>query len=277
MKSICSLILVLGCLVGAAHPAHADATRVSGVVETPNAVFFQPSQFPAVVWFFPRTKLSFTMVPPPLPTGTFWRAAIVFRPVTADDLAMLPPEWVGKSLVPFIIRPTTECTLTRLPEMRFVIQDVDALGHDVSSANPPVCRFSFRLPTVMTPDLQQRLNALVNSDTLVERTLDLDLEVEASIAWTEVRAAVADALDAASFGTEVTADQARTVIERALASPALASVRTAVTASEQQAFVDATLANLFVHSAGSATLLTLAATAPSGAITYHLESFHRLM
>jgi hypothetical protein len=277
MKSICSLFLVLGCVVGAARPAHADTTRVSGVVETANAVFFQPSQFPSVVWFFPRTELSFTVVPPQLPTGTFWRAAIVFRPITPDDLAMLPPDWAGKSKVPFIIRPTTECTLTRLPEMRFVTQEVNALGHDISSANPPVCRFSFRLPTVMTPDLQQRLNALVSSDTLVGRTLNLDLQIEASIAWTEVRAAVADALDAASLGTELTADQARTVIESALDSPALTAVHTAATASEQQAFVGAALANLFVQAADDANLLTLVTTAPSGAVTYHLEAFHRLM
>ena len=190
---------------------------------------------------------------------------------------MLPPEWTGKSLVPFIIRPTTECTLTRLPEMRFVVQEVNALGHDVSSANPPVCRFSFRLPTVVTPDLQQRLDALVSSDTLVKRTLELDLQVEASIAWTQVRAAVADALSASSLDPEITSDQARSVVERALDSPALAVVRAAVTASEHQAFVDAALNNLFVQAADNATLVTLATTAPPGSLLYHVESLSRLM
>lgn len=277
MKPICSLILVLGCAVGTTSRARADTTRVSDIVETPNAVFFQPLQSPSVVWFFPRTELSFTIVPPQLPTGTFWRAAIVFRPITADDLAMLPPEWADKSLVPFIIRPTTECTLTRLPEMRFVIQEINALGHDVSSANPPVCRFSFRLPTVVTPDLQRRLDALVSSDTLVKRTLELDLQVEASIAWTQVRAAVADALSASSLDPEITSDQARSVVESALDGPALAAVRAAVTASEHQAFVDAALDNLFVEAADDATLVTLATTAPSGSLLYHVESRSQLM
>lgn len=277
MKPICSLILVLGCAVGTTSRARADTTRVSDIVETPNAVFFQPLQSPSVVWFFPRTELSFTIVPPQLPTGTFWRAAIVFRPITADDLAMLPPEWADKSLVPFIIRPTTECTLTRLPEMRFVIQEINALGHDVSSANPPVCRFSFRLPTVVTPDLQQRLDALVSSDTLVKRTLELDLQVEASIAWTEVRAAVADALSASSLDPEITSDQARSVVESALDGPALAAVRAAVTASEHQAFVEAALNNLFAEAADNASLVTLAITAPSGSLLYHVESRSQLM
>jgi hypothetical protein len=284
MKPNYLLILVLGLAAGGARVAHADTTRATGVVETPDAVFFQPSQFSTVVWFFPRTELSLTIVQPQLPTGTNWRAAIVFRPITADDLAMLPPEWAGKAMVPFILRPTTECTLTRLTEMRFVTEDIIALGHDISSANPPVCRFNFRLPTVMTADLQARLDALVNGDTLVQRTLNLDLQVEASIAWADVYAAVADALNASDAGAELTVDQARTAIASALASPALDAVRTAVTASEQEAFVDAALAKLFVPAPGPApervravTLLSLAATAPSGTVLYHVEPFHRLM
>jgi hypothetical protein len=277
MKPTYLLFLALGLAAGSAGIAHADTTRVTGVVETPHAVFFQPAQFPTVVWFFPRTELSFTVVPPQLPTNTAWRAAVVFQPITDDDLAMLPTTWSAKALVPFIIRPTTECTLTRLPEMRFVTEDIVALGHDISSANPPVCRFNLRLPTVMTPDLQQRLNRLVRTDTLVERTLNLDLDVEASITWSDVYAAVAMVLVGSDAGSTLTVDEARAAIETALASPALAAVRTSATAEERQAFVDAALATVFVRAADSASLVTLAASAPTGTFPYHVESFHRLM
>jgi hypothetical protein len=274
MRSL-PLVLVLAGTVAAARPALADATRVTGVVETANAVFFQPSQFPNVVWFFPRTELSFTMVPPQQPTGTFWRAAIVFKHVTQDDLAQLPADWATRSFVPFIIRPTTECTLTRLPEMRFVTQEIRALGHDVSSANPTVCRFSLRLPTVMSPDLQDRLNALVNSDTLVHRVLDLELDVEVSIAWTDVLAAVTAALGETAPAV-LTREEARAAIADALASPALAEVRAAVTATEADAFIDAAVANLFTSGTGSPGL-TLVTTAPAGSLVYHLQPFQRFM
>jgi len=275
MKYLCSLVLAFGGVAGFAGLGHADATRVTGVVETPNAVFFQPSQFPTVVWFFPRTQLDLSIVPPQLPTGTFWRAAVVFNQVTADDLAALPPEWAGKSFVPFIVRPTTECTLTRLAEMRFVIQEVKAQGHDVSSANPPVCRFSFRLPTVMPPDLRDRLDALVSSDTLVERILELDLLTEATIAWADVYDAVAATLAEPDADPELTPEAARAAILRALDSPALAVVRAAITPAEQQALLDAALATLFTSV--SARVVRLLAAAPPASFVYHLEPFHRFM
>jgi hypothetical protein len=275
MKSLCSLVLVLASTAAAARPALADPIRVTGVVETDHAVFFQPSDFPTVVWFFPRTELSLTVVQPQLPGGTFRRAAIVFNPITADDLAQLPPEWSTKSFVPFIIRPTTECVLTRLPEMRFVTQDIHALAHDVTSANPPACRFSFRLPTVLTPDLEQRLDALVSSDTLVTRILPLGLVVEASIAWTDVLDAVAAALgDGPTTG--LTREQARAAIEDALTSPELAVVRAAVTPDEELAFIDAALANLFT-ARSTAAALNLVTTSPAGSVVYHVQPFQRLM
>lgn len=277
MKHICSLVLVFGAMAASAPPAlAADGVHASGIVETPNAVFFQPSQFPSVVWFFPRTELTLASVPPQLPTGTYWRAAVVFKAITADDLALLPPEWTGKSFVPFIIRPTTECTLTRLPEMRFVIQEVKALGRDVSAASSPVCRFSFRLPRTMSPDLQQRLTALMSSDTLIERVLNLDLQLEAAIAWADVHAAVTAALEASQVpgsppAPALTRAEAQAVVESALASPALGPVRSTVTPLEEETFIHAALATLFTESTDPTPLLRLVASAPPGAVVYHLE------
>jgi hypothetical protein len=75
----------------------------------------------------------------------------------------------------------------------------------------------------------------------------------------------------------LTVDEARAAIEDALASPALTAVRTAVTTDERQAFVDAALATVFVRATDSASLVTLAASAPAGTFPYHVELFHRFM
>lgn len=283
MKCVYSLALALGVVTALAPPALAAGDlHVADIVETPDAVFFQPSRFPTVVWFIPKTELNLAIVPPQQPTGTFWRAAVVFKRITAEDLALLPPEWTGKSFVPFIIRPTSECTLTRLPEMRFVVQEVRDIGRDVSSANPPVCRFSFQLPTHMSTDLTKRLDALVRSDTLVERALNLELQIESTVTWVDVHKAVATVLEestapgGAPSPRGLTPATARAVVQRALASPALAVLSVAVTPIEEQAFIDATLATLFTCPTGT-TLLQLVTTAPAGSIAYHVESFQRAM
>jgi hypothetical protein len=283
MKSICSVALALGLVASTILPAGAArGTPVSGVVETPHAVFFQPSQFPTVVWFFPRSEVDLALVPPMQPSGNFWRAAVVFQQVTAEDLALLPPEWTGKSFVPFIIRPDTECALTRLAEMRFVFEEVSCLERDVGPANPPACRFSFRLPMMLSPDLQARLDALVSSDTLVVRQLELELEIEATVAWAEVHAAVAAVLAESPPPGRVppalTPDEARAALERALASPALGVVSAAMTAAEQETFIQAALATLFSTSTtGSTNLLRFVTPAPAGSVVYHLEPFQRAM
>jgi len=282
MKSIYALVLALGAMTGIAPAARAaTSTRVTGVVETPNAVFFQPSQFPTVIWFFPKTELEVTSSIP-LPTSTTWRGAVVFKAITADDLARLPAAWTGKSFVPFLLRPTTECALTRLPEMSAVLEEVSDLNRDVSSANPPVCRFRFRLPTDMTADLQDRFAALVSSDTLVQRALNIDLAVEVSISWAEVHAAVAAVLeeppppDTLVASSALTLAEAQAAVEAAVASSALAAVDAALTPDERLTFVQSTVAQLFKPTK-TGTTVELVATAPAGAIVYHLEPFHRAM
>lgn len=279
MKCVCSLALALSVVAVLALPAlAAGGSQVSGVIETPDAVFFQPSQFPAVVWFFPKTELDLAIVPPQLPTGTFWRVAVVFKQITEDDLALLPAEWGGKSFVPFLIRPTSECALTRIPEMRYIIQEVEELGRDVSTASPPVCRFTFQLPTHMSPDLQERLDALVRSDTLVERDLTLELQIEATVPWVDVHKAVAAMLaESLPPGRDtplsgLTPATTRAVVQRALASPALAVVSAAVTPPEQQAFIDATLTKLFTYLTGT-NLLRLVIAPPTGVVVYHRGLF----
>jgi hypothetical protein len=284
MKHLSAMVLALGAALAGVGPAHAATTPVvaTGLVETPHAVFFQPAAYPNVVWYFSKSELKLTTVDPVQPAGTFWRAAIVLEHLGAEDLAALPAEWMGKSIVPYIVRPTTECTLTRLPEMRFVVQEIKAQNHDITPANPnSVCRFTYRLPTVQPADLQARLAALVESDTLVLRDLHVDVRVDARIAWSIVHAAVAAELAGGEGEGEggspaLTLAQAQGAIDTALASLALREVAVSVTDAERDAFVAAALAALYtVNAAG--TEYHLVTSAPLGAVVYHQELFSRAM
>jgi hypothetical protein len=267
---------------GAAQAATPVAAPVAatGIVETPHAVFFQPTAYPNVVWYFSKSELKLTVVDPVQPAGTFWRAAIVLERLAPEDLAALPAAWAGKSIVPYIVRPSTECALTRLPEMRFVVQELKAQNHDISPANPTaVCRFTYRLPTVQPADLQERLAALVDSDTLVTRDLHLDVAVDSRIAWSRVYPAVAAVLAAGEGGSataELTHTEAQDAIDLALATPALAEVAIAVTDAERDAFVSAALAALFTADL-SGTEYHLVTTAPPGTVVYHQELLSRGM
>jgi hypothetical protein len=285
MKHLFAMVLASGLALAAAGPAYATNTPVvaTGIVETPHAVFFQPAAYPNVVWYFSKSELKLTVVDPVQPAGTFWRAAIVLEHVDATDLAALPTAWTGKSIVPYIVRPTTECTLTRLPEMRFVVQELKAQNHDITPANPnTVCRFTYRLPTVQPADLQARLAALVDSDTLVLRDLHVDVRVDSRISWADVHGAVAAVLaDGEGEGegggpSALTRAQAEGAIDTALASLVLRDVASSVSDAERQAFVDASLATLYtVNTAG--TEYHLVTVAPLGTFVYHQELFSRAM
>jgi hypothetical protein len=286
MKHLFAMALALGLAVAGVGRAQAATTPVpaTGIVETPHAVFFQPAAFPNVVWYFTKSELKLTVVDPVTPAGTFWRAAIVLQHVTADDLAALPAAWAGKSMVPYIVRPTTECVLNRLPEMRFVVQELKAQNHDITPANPTsVCRFTYRLPTVQPADLQERLAALVASDTLVTRDLHLDVSVAARIPWATVHGAVAAALaggagegEADGGPAALTRAEAEGAVDLALASLELRDVASSLTDAERDAFVAAAVAALFTADL-SGTEYHLVTAAPTGTVVYHQELFSRAM
>jgi hypothetical protein len=292
MKHLVSLAVALGLMVAAAAPARAaEPPLATGLVETPSAVFFQPAAFPNVVWYFPKSELKLAVVEPVLPGPyAFWRASVVLKKIGDADLAALPAEWTGKSIVPYILRPTTECALTRLPEMRTIVQEVKALGRDITAGNPltPVCRFSLRLPQPIPAALQASLNALLASDSLVARELRLQVRSEAKVAWSDVHAAVESVLSAppedqdggvaTSANAPMTRAAATAAIEEALFLPELAAVDAVMTPAERTAFVTAALARLFTADPVSpATMVRLVLTAPTGSVVYHAELFDRVM
>jgi hypothetical protein len=283
MKHLFAIAFALGAALAGTQAARA-ATPVlaTAIVETPHAVFFQPVSSPNVVWYFTKSDLKLTVVDPVVPSGTYWRAAVVLERLGPEDLAALPEEWTGKSIVPYIVRPTTECTLTKLDEMRFVVQEIRALNHDITPANPTsVCRFTYRLPTVQSPDLQARLAALVADGTLIKRDLHVDVRTEAKVAWADVHAAVAAALAGGGESSAVapaplSREDAEAAIATALASPALAQVAAAITEDEKTALVAASLSALFTANPAG-TEYHLVTSAPSGTVVYHQETFSRAM
>jgi hypothetical protein len=271
-----STLALVALLAGAASSAQAAPLPVSAVVETPEALFFQPVAYPGVVWYFPRSEARLFAVQPPVPGANYWRAAVALVEVDTSDLAALRPEWLGKSPVPYIVRPASECALNRQPEMRFVQQEIRAQGRDTSAASPlPACQFVFRLPPTISPELAARLEALVSTGSLVTRDFRVSLELRAAVAWSIVHGAVAAALeDGEEADGELTPEQATAAVESALASEALAVVSSAMTADERSAFVDAALATLF-EAGDEPDALQLLEAAPAGAFIHHVEVIER--
>lgn len=286
----------LAFVAGAAAPGAAEAqtVRVSAVVETADAIFFQPTGLPEVVWYFPRSEVRLFPVTPPTPGANFWRAAVELVDVRVR-LGELRPDWEGKSLVPFIVRPTVECVLRRVPEMRFVTQEVRALGRDVSPAiEVPVCQFAFRLPLIIPDELAARLEELRASGTLIARDLPIRLDLRSSVAWSVVHAAVAAAIQddgdgdddgsdggdggddgGEGLGPELTPQEARAAIEAALASKELAEVNAEMTDEERLAFIEEVLLQLF--EAGDEGGLVLTDEPPPGQLVHHQELIERSM
>ena len=259
----------------AAAPAQAAPLPVSAVVETADALFFQPIAYPGVVWYFPRSAPRLFPVAPAIPGANYWRAAVALAEVDTSDLAALRADWLGRTPVPYIVRPASECQLQRLPEMKFVQQEIRALGHDVSAASPlPPCQFAFRLPSVISADLSARLQALVDAGTLVARDLRVSLELRSAVAWSIVHAAVSAALEDAGHSGEVAPEQAVDAIQSALASDALAAVNDAMTPDELLAFSDRALEQLFEPGSDSGALV-LSDAPPAGEIIHHVESIDR--
>ncbi len=287
MKHLCSLVLALGLIVAVAAPARAaEPPVVSGVVETPNAIFFQPVAFPNVVWYFPRTELKLAIVEPVLPGSTyaFWKASLMMKKFGPEDLALLPAAWAGKTIAPYIIRPTTECALAPVPEFRTIVQEVKAKDRNISGGNQltPVCRFSFRMPRPIPAELQGRIDALLAAKTLITHELRLQMtQAAGSIAWADVHEAVAAILDqppASVVAPVLTTAEAVAAIEAALASPALSVVNAAMTASERQTFIDAALGQLFrADPLETEDALHFVTVAPLGTVVYHMQLIDRLM
>ena len=161
-----------------APPPPPGAVLATGLVETAEAVYFQPEISPNVVWYFPRSKVRLYPYEVPLPDNRTWLAAVELTPITIQSVGQLRPDWAGKSLVPYILRPTDECVLSQVPEMRFVVEDTRAAGRDITAANAgPVCRFNFQLPAMPPDDLLPTLQEQAHDGTLIERHLRLEIVV----------------------------------------------------------------------------------------------------
>lgn len=261
--SRCLEAAALALVLAGALSARAD-TAVTAIVDTEDAIFFQPSNAPDVVWFMPRTRTSLTPVEE---APGFWRAAVELRELElAAPLEALNPDWEGATLAPFIVRPTSECILQRDPSMRFVQQEVRALGRDVSAGVAvAMCQFTFRLPRPEDPQIIAALQAAAASGHLVGYELSLPLRSELTVPWTTLHEAVARELPATTTFTPARAAQA---VDDALAGEALAALTALTTADELAALRAQLVSRLF---AGSNTRKRLVTVPPPGEVTYHVD------
>lgn len=250
----------------------AAQVEVSAFVRTDTAVYFQPSAQPNVVWYVPFVETRVFPVDPPYPGVNYWRAAVVMKPGATASPGDLRPDWAGKAIVPYVLRPASECVFNKLLETRFVQQEVRASGRDVSAASAaPVCQFSFRVPATVPPALFERAAA----GTLIAYRLALALEHAPRVAWARVYAAVLATLGEAA-GAPMALSEARDVVRRALAGDDLTALGGEMTAPEAEDFLDAVVAGLFIPAApveegDPGDRVQLAPGSPEGALVYHRE------
>jgi hypothetical protein len=275
MNRTSSIGLSLGLALCLDVPAFADEPRATAVVETQEAVFFQPIDFPDIVWFLPHSEEKMFPAEPQLPGQDYWRAAVVLKKVSLHDPGQLRPEWAGKTLKPYILRPDTECVLHKTPEMHFVFQEVKAKGHDISAANEaPVCQFSFKLQGLVGPATIADLEAKASDGKLIDKDLTLHLRQASTVPWAQVYAAVQDALGKQSSSL-MTTDEAQAAVAKALASASLAAVRAAMTPAEKSDFLETVYEWLFIElpsPTSNDTEAMLVGTVPAGDLAYHDEN-----
>lgn len=260
MKALKTLILIVATigLYDAEGASAQDSVSVSAVVETADALYFQPLHAPGIVWYFPKSALQFGPVSPPIPGQDYYRAGVVLPDLGAVDPGALNQSWAGASLVPYILRPTTPCVLQRFSGMQFVQQEIRADGRDVSAAiDTPVCQFSFRLSRRAPSESRAQLTAAGADGSLIARQLTIVLRIGSSVPWSAVHAAVAAELDAAHGDRSVPEDAARGALEAALSA-----LGVAISADD----LSATLETLFVPASAG---LRLVRSAPPGDAVHH--------
>jgi hypothetical protein len=262
-RSLSAMAVLGGLILVEASRARADTTVLS-IVEMEDVIFFQPSNAPDVVWYIPRTTTRFAEAEE---SPGFWRASVVLRDADLDvPLASLNPDWQGATLVPFIVRPTRECTLDTSSGLRLVQQQVRAQGRDVSAAiEVPVCQFSFRLPRNAAPTLIEELQAAADGGTLIEYELALSLQQQLSISWSVLHAAVARELKTPA-SRPISTEAAIQAVDDALGASALSALASSMTPEEAAEARELLLSRLFV---AVGTRKRLVAGAPSGTMTYH--------
>ncbi len=169
----------------------ASAAELS-FVTTRDAVYWRSPSNADVVQWFPRLKTTLTPVLPSPPGVERWRAAVVLNKPIHPDVAALNPSWARKVLVPFVVTPTKECSLTRDPSMHFVTQEVFASGRDVGAADAsPVCAFTLRLPTENAEAALALMQASANAETLIMRSIRLTVPTVQSVGWSELQSPLA--------------------------------------------------------------------------------------
>lgn len=247
-------VSVLGAMLAFAQSA--GAAPASSAVTTPDAIYWRSASNPNVVQWFARLETTLTPVVPSPPGVERWRASVVLKKPVHPDPATLNPAWAGKVLVPYVLTPAAECTLTRDPSMRFVTQETFARGRDIGAADDaPVCSFTFRLGDANADATLANLRAQASAETLVTRAMHVTVPGTRPIAWADLQTPLAKLLGGSP--SPITRGEAMFLVgvvagENADVAGALSSADPSVRA----AFADSALGALFTGGGDRWTLNT---------------------
>jgi len=214
---------------------------VRRVVETPEAVYFEPTapDKQSIVWVFPKTKTVLTRY---ALDPTFLQADRVLRDVQLPtDLSALEPRWKGKRALFYQVTSQSECALKRRPEMRFVQQWVMAKDVTIDGTKrSAICSFTFKLRPE-TPELIQQLEREAEVGTLIEHVFNLPLSVTSTdpVRWELLYAGLR------SSGVEAGIPQSTSLAAFELGLLRELSVLQSQPQEEQQFFLEAALQSLF--------------------------------
>lgn len=196
MRSFC-LAVVSGLVASLSTSAYTQPViEITGSFETDEALYFQPADpsLENIVFFFPKLTIEFGPYRPNVSSA--WSATLDMREVTQMELGALRPDWEGKLLKPYTLRPTTECELTQIDEMQYVNQLIHVKDRDVTyPQDVPVCQYTFLLPSDVDDAVLAALTTMAKDGVLITRDIALELvENRVVLHWGTVYDVLADIL-----------------------------------------------------------------------------------
>ncbi|WP_437622998.1 hypothetical protein [Sorangium sp. So ce1151] len=253
--------LGLSSLGSAVAAADATTTMRGSPVETDAALFFAAMD-ERFVFYVPRTEVVVRPATPAIPGVPRWEAAVVMKRVVRPDPGSLRAEWSGKILRPYTFTAAAECVLNKQRYMQDISQTVAAQGRNISAADvSPICAFTFLLPGVETSGFVDRLNELVTSGDLIQKSIALALVRMDSVPWSHFHTTLSGRMGLSSQ-RRVSREQAAFLLGVAAGGSAASALFAGMTPESAEAFLQDALRTLFasVDSRG----LRLVPNAPGG-------------
>lgn len=241
--------------LGAALEASAGPVGVASVVETPEAIFYDAGlgdQLGDPIRVVPKTEirvLKYDGPQDPAATSSYWRVGVFFKKVLNRDLGNLDAQWNGRKLAQGFLTPSTECQLSSVEGIRSIVQEVKALGRDLSAGDEAaICQFRFRIPNDKLDSTLASLKKEAENGSLVKKSLILKFlvaQTASSVPWDPIQTSLRNYL-AGREDDSLAKDEAVFLLGLAVSSDkTTANSITKWELDDLRAFVDGAFGNLF--------------------------------